>query len=300
MLPSLARLADLVHRVQAHAPALWRADAGGFRALCPVSEATAAWVRRDAARAPAPWQLMIRPDVGLEAGADGGLEPVLFETNATGLAGLYNHAAGVRILRAEVFPRVYTAREARALADPPDLLALVVRWVRAAARRAGRRRLRGVAFVEDALPFDGYSEVPRLVAAFRAAGIPAARGTVTDLRRTRSGLRFRDRAGRRRLPRPRASRTSGRRRRAGGSPAFLDRFDAGATLPGVSGEFSQKALLECMGRPELASLFTPAERRFLRRTVPWTRVLGARVTEDPGRPAGSTFRSSCAGRGSGS
>ena len=133
---------------QVHAPALWRADAGGFRALCPVSEATAAWVRRDRGAAPAPWQLVIRPDVGLEAGADGGLEPVLFETNATGLAGLYNHAAGVRILRTEVFPRVYTDREARALVDPPDLLALVVRWVKAAAaaRRAAppaRGRVRG-------------------------------------------------------------------------------------------------------------------------------------------------------------
>src|SRR5262245_18558869 len=48
MLPSLARLAALVHRLQVHAPALWRADAGSFRALCPVSDATAAWVLRDA------------------------------------------------------------------------------------------------------------------------------------------------------------------------------------------------------------------------------------------------------------
>lgn len=277
-LPGLARLADLVHRVQVHAPALWRADVGGFRGLCPVSEATAAWVARDSARAAAPWQLMIRPDVGLEAGPNGALEPVLFETNATGLAGLYNHAAGVRILRAEVFPRVYTAREARALADPPDLLALVVRWVQAAARSLGRRRLRGVAFVEDALPADGYSEVPRLVAAFRVAGIPAEQGTATELRRTRAGVRLRDVAvdvvyrdlGLEDIGTP-AGRALG---------GFLDRFDAGAALPGVAGEFSQKGLLECMGRPELAPLFTPAERRLLRRAVPWTRVLGARLTDD--------------------
>ncbi len=279
MLPSLARLADLVHRVQAHAPALWRADAGDFRALCPVSDTTAAWVSRDAARRPAPWQLMIRPDIGLEADTRGALTPVLFETNATGLAGLYNHAAGVRILRAEVFPRVYTAREARALTDPPDLLALVVRWVRAAARHAGRR-LRGIAFVEDVLPLDGYSEVPRLVATFRAAGIPAVQGTVGDLRRTRSGLRCRDLAvdfvyrdlGLEDIGRPTRPAVA----------SFLECFDAGAAVPGVAGEFSQKALLECMGRPELASLFSPSERRLLRRVVPWTRVLGARRTEDPG------------------
>ena len=202
-----------------------------------MSEATAAWVVRDSARPPAPWQLMIRPDVGLEARANGALAPVLFETNATALAGLYNHAAGIVSAR-EVFPRVYTTREAQALADPPDLLALVVRWVQAAARQLGRRRLRGVAFVEDSAPVDGYSEVPRLVAAFLDAGIPAQRGTVADLRRARGGVRLRD------MPVDVVYRDvaledlgtpAGR-----GLDSFLDRFDAGATLPGVAGEFSQK------------------------------------------------------------
>jgi hypothetical protein len=278
-LPALERLADLVHRAQAHAPALWRANAGEMRRLCPITGTTATWVRRDPARTPAPWQLMIRPDVGLEARAGGALAPVLFETNATGLAGLYNHAAGVRILRTEVFPRVYEPDEARRLADPPDLLALVVRWARAAGRRLGRRRLRGVAFVEDVLPVDGYSEVPRLVAAFRAAGVPAAQGAPWQLRRTRSGVRLGDLDADvvyRDLALEDAGRPTDRR-----LAAFVERFDAGAVVPGVAGEFSQKGLLECLGRPEMAPLFTAGERRFLRATVPWTRVLGARVTEDP-------------------
>jgi hypothetical protein len=132
--------------------------------------------------------------------------------------------------------------------------------------------------VEDALPVDGYSEVPRLVAAFRAAGIPAEQGTAAELRRARDGVRLHDVAvdvvyrdlGLEDIGTP-AGRALG---------GFLDRFDAGAALPGVAGEFGQKGLLECMGRPELAPLFTPAERRLLRRAVPWTRVLGARLTED--------------------
>src|SRR5262245_21992096 len=61
VVPGLARLAALVHRLQAHAPALWRADVDGFRQLCPLSDATAAWVTHEAARGIAPWQLMIRP-----------------------------------------------------------------------------------------------------------------------------------------------------------------------------------------------------------------------------------------------
>jgi hypothetical protein len=277
--PDLRRLAALVHRLQSHAPVLWRENAAGFRDLCPVSETTAGWLARDARRDPAPWQLMIRPDVGLESRPGGGLQPVLFETNATGLAGLYNHAAGVRILRAEVFPRVFSAGEARALGDPPDLLALVVRWVTAAARRLGRRRLRGVAFVEEGGLLDGYSEVPRLVAAFREAGIRAVRGTAHELRRGRDGVRLRDVAvdivyrdlALEDLGPP------GRR----GLDGFRDHFDAGATLPGIAGEFAQKGLLECALRPEVTRLFTPVERRLLRRAVPWTRVLGARRTEDP-------------------
>jgi hypothetical protein len=277
-LPGLARLADLVHRMQVHAPGLWLDDIGGFRGLCPVSDAAAAWIARDRARGPVPWQLMIRPDVGLEARSPGTLEPVLYETNSTALAGLYNHAAGVRILRAEVFPRIFTAREASRLADPPDLLALVVRWVRVAARRLGRRRLGGVAFVEDTAPVDGYSEVPRLVAAFRSAGIRAEQGTVRELRTGRHGVRLRDLPvdlvyrdlGLEDLGQPTARNLDG----------FLDRFDAGAAVPGVAAEFGQKGLLECLVRPEFAALFTPSERRLLRRAVPWTRVLGARASED--------------------
>lgn len=279
-MPGLARLAALVHRLQALAPTLWRADAADFRALCPVSEPTARWLARDGTRGAAPWQLMIRPDVGLEAQPGGALQPVLFETNATALAGLYNHAAGVRILRAEVFPRVYRETEAAALADPPDLLALVVRWVQAAARRLGSRRLRGVAFVEDTALVDGYSEVPRLVAAFRAAGVPAARGVPADLRLARGGVRLRDLAVDV-VYRDLALEDLGVPETAGTLRGFLERFDAGAVLPGVAGEFSQKGLLEYLVRPEAGRLFSAGERRFLGRVVPWTRVLGARGTEDP-------------------
>ena len=220
-----------------------------------MSERTAEWLACDPVDDPAPWRLMIRPDVGLERRPDGSLQPVLFETNATGLAGLYNHAAGVRILRTEVFPRVYDDAEARALADPPDLLALVVRWIQRATRWLGRRRLRGVAFIEEAAPLDGYSEVPRLVAAVRAAGLAAERGTAADLRVTRGGVRLRNMAVDV-VYRDLALEDVGAPVRPRALAGFRDRFDAGAVLPGVAGEFSQKGLLEYLGRPEAARLFT--------------------------------------------
>jgi hypothetical protein len=281
-IPTLGRLAAAVHRLQAAAPALYRADVGGFRALCPVSEATDRWLEREPAEV-APWRLMIRPDVGLEpTGARAAPVPILFETNSTALAGLYNHAAGVRILRREVFPRILTRAERRRLGDPPDLLALTVRWVRRAARRLGRARLRGVAFVEEAGPVAGYSEVPRLVRAFRDHGIRAVHGPPQALRLRRGtvwlgdtevDVIYRDLAAEDLGAPP----PDGSSRLAG----FRAALAAGAVLPGLAGEFSHKGLLECLTAPGFARLFTAAERRLLARAVPWTRVLGARRTTDP-------------------
>lgn len=279
LLPTLERLADCVHRLQARAPELYRADAFDFRALCPIGETTARWLAWDAGAAD-PGALMIRPDVGLEA-VGPQAQPVLFETNATGLAGLYNHAAGAAILRREVFPRLLTAAEQGRLEDPPDLLALVYRWVTRAARRLGRRRLRGVAFIEEAAPLAGYSELPRLVLAFQARGVRAACGTPDQLRRTRAGVFLRDcpvDLVYRDLAYADLGPPSARGRGAG---AVIALAGAGAVLPSLAGEFAHKGLLEALVRPEYRRLFTPAERRLLEAAVPWTRVLAARFTDGP-------------------
>lgn len=281
LLPDLERLADCVHRFQACTPELYRAGVGDFRALCPVPERTERWLLRGGRPAEA-WALMIRPDVGLDAGEGRApARPILFETNATGLAGLYNHAAGAAILKREVFPRLFTPVERRRLGDPPDLLALTFRWVVRAARRLGRRRLRGVAFIEEAAPLAGYSELPRLVLAFEARGVRAAHGTPAELRRTRTGvfmrdlpvdLVYRDFAFEDLAPPPE------RGRRVDAVAALAAE---GAVLPGLAGEFSHKGLLEALLRPESRRLFSPAEQRLLRAAVPWTRVLTTRFTDRP-------------------
>jgi hypothetical protein len=272
LMPVLERLADCVHRLQTLAPGLYREARGDFRALCPLPESAARWLPPDGAAA-APWALMIRPDVGLTDGPRP--RPTLFETNATALAGLYNHTAGVTILQREVFPRLLTVAERAALADPPDLLALTVRWVLGAARRLGGRRGLGVAFLEDAAPVAGYSEVPRLVQAFARHGIRVAHGTPEELRVVRGEVYLRDvRVGI-------AYRDVGfedlapSRRLAG----FQHLHARGALVPDAGGEFGHKGLLECLTRADFRRLFTPAERRLLAACVPWTRVLGARTTE---------------------
>jgi hypothetical protein len=52
-------------------------------------------------------------------------------------------------------------------------------------------------------------------------------------------------------------------------------------VPDPAGEFGHKGLLECLTGPAYAALFNSAERRLLRRCVPWTRVLGGRRVEGP-------------------
>jgi hypothetical protein len=226
---------------------------------------------------------MIRPDVGLAAvpTAPGAARPVLFETNATALAGLYNHAAGVAILEAEVFPRLLSPVERGRLTGPPDLLALTVRWVLRASRRLGAPRPLGVAFLEDSAPVAGYSEIPRLMHAFRAHGVRAAHGTPEDLVLRRravylAGVRvdvaYRD-LGYEDLGPPPV-----RGRRLAGFRALAER---GAVVPGFAGEFGHKGLLECLTDPDYARLFGAAERRLLAACVPWTRVLGPRFTTAP-------------------
>jgi hypothetical protein len=283
LVPTLARLADCVHRFQAEAPRLYHLDAPGFRACCPLREPSRRWLDARAAR-PRPWTLMIRPDVGLDAvaTAPGGARPVLFETNATALAGLYNHAAGVEILEAEVFRRLLAPAERRRLRRPPDLLALTVRWVVRAARRLGCRGALGVAFLEDAGPVAGYSEIPRLMRAFRARGVRVAHGTPGDLtvrrgavylKGVRVDIAYRDLGYDDVGPPP----GDGDRRLTG----FRLLGERGAIVPGFAGEFGHKGLLECLTDPAYAYLFTPAERRLLAACVPWTRVLAPRLTTDP-------------------
>jgi hypothetical protein len=283
LLPALARLADLVHRFQTQAPTLYRQNVSDFRALCPLSDVTAAWLFRfDLPERR--WRLMIRPDVGLtgRSGGSSAMAPILFETNATALAGLYNHAAGVRILKQEVFPRLYSDAERRQLEDPPDLLALTVRWVLRAVRRLGRHRLSGVAFVDDRTPVTGYSELPRLVQAFASHGVRAVHGAPDELRLRRGAAHLGD-APVDVVYRDLAFEELGLPPARPGAPlaGFLERLRAGAVLPGLAGEFGHKGLLEALVRPEYQRLFSPSERRLLRAAVPWTRVLSARFTEDP-------------------
>ena len=298
MLPSLARLADLVHRVQAHAPALWRADAGGFRALCPVSDTTAAWLQRDAARPPAPWELLIRPDVGLEAGARGGLDAGALRDQRDrprrplqprggrpdparrGLPARVHGAGGARSHRSARSPRPRGAlgargRPARGPAAPAGGR---VRGGCPAARRLqrGAAPRRGLPRGGDPRrPGDGGRSAPHPER--RALPRPHGRHGLPGPRAR--GHRAADAAGARRLPRP----LRRRRERAG---------RIGRVRPQGAARVHRAA----RARAPVHAGGAPA--------APPGRALDPRARSaahgGPGRSARSTSRSSCAGPGSAS
>jgi hypothetical protein len=286
-LPALRRLAATVHGFQAEAPDLYRAGRLEFRRICPLDPTTEAWLHHDGqsarGRRAGGGDLMIRLDVGL--GADG--SAVLYESNSTALAGLFNHTTGVEILSRVVLPRLFSPAERRGLKAPPDLLALTLRWVAGAAHRRGlgRGRRPGVAFVEPSGPGDGYSELPAIARYFAAQG---ARARVGD---------------------PRALRVRGERVLLGAVPVdlayrdvnfadlgpppvtgrelagFMELLRRRAVIPGMAGEFDHKGLLECLTSPAYRRFFGGRARQVLARCVPWTRVLWERTTEglDGGR-----------------
>jgi hypothetical protein len=278
LVPRLASLASSVHRFQARAPELYREGISDFRTICPLDRTTEAWLFRYAGPV-SDGDLMIRLDVGLTT--DG--RPVLYETNSTALAGLFNHTTGVRILRRVVFPRIFTPAELRGLEDPPDLLAFVFQWVMDAGKRLGLRSRRrpGVAFVEPSGPADGYSEIPQIARYFSERGVRAACGAPEQFRLTGRGVFLRD------MPvdlvyRDVAFKDLGDPPRSGRRLAgFVELLRRRALVPGFSGEFDHKGLLECLTSDAYRRFFRAREVRVFKASVLWTRVLWERKTESP-------------------
>ena len=76
-------------------------------------------------------------------------------------------------------------------------------------------------------------------------------------------------------------------RRLGG---FVELLTRGAVIPGFSGEFDQKGLLECLTSEAYRRFFSAQDRRLLARCVPWTRVLWERRTASPSGAPVDLFR----------
>jgi len=204
----------------------------------------------------------------------------MLEPNAVGVGGVhYAPTAGSVILHVfgDLLAAAYPGRRVVALPDPRRLL---IEELEAVGRQRGRR-LRGLALIENTDYTTGTDEFGSLARYFNHHGLKAV---VAD---------------------PRDVRVRGGRVMAKGAEIdfcyrdcelgeFLEMEDDGHRLNGmrevvrqgrlVSGllwEFDQKSCWELFSDPTHAHFFTPAQRRFFRAHVPWTRLVRETYTTDP-------------------
>ncbi|MBI4051676.1 MAG: hypothetical protein HY400_04145 [Elusimicrobia bacterium] len=265
-------LVSAVYRFQLKIPELYRWDAYDLRKICHLGPVSESWFQKLIPFPLGRQHLLIRVDVGLRAGNQ---EPVLYETNATALGGLYLHCMGVRVLERFVFKILGLGTASLGLKPPPDLMDYIWRWM-------GEPEGIPIAFVED-LPFnDSYSEVPQILECFRRKGAKAYHGHPRQIRLKDSrtllhgksvGLVYRD------MPFKDMARLSrdGNRRYAG----LLELLSRGSSFPGLTGEFDHKGILECFTSKMYQPLFSRQEAALFKKYVPWTRVLWERKTESP-------------------
>lgn len=263
-LKEVSALTRAVFRFQKRLPLLLRQDFPGLSRICPLEPRAREWLDVLPARRSEP--LLIRLDFGL--GEQG---PVLFETNATALAGFHYHPAGVRLLKSLILPGFGSDA---ALSDPPDLSAFLRRWIK---RHSGGARR--VGFVEDPPFGPGDTEMPEVARVLRRDGLAATWGEPCEIRRGRGGYRLRGK------PVDWLYRDIPFKEMGSPSQPNLRDFRAllaeGRSGPGTAAEFDHKGLLECFTSKEFSVLFTRAELREFSRLVPWTRSLYQRRTLGP-------------------
>lgn len=263
-LEDVSALTRAVFRFQKRLPGLLREGHPGLSRIGVLEPRAREWLAVLPARRREP--LLIRLDFGLSEQG-----PVLFETNATALAGFHYHPAGVGLLKSLILPQFGPERPLR---DPPDLSAFLRGWMQ---RHSGGAR--GVGFVEDAPFGPGDTEMPEVARALRRQGLSAVWGEPRQVERGRGGFRlcgkpvdwiYRD------IPFKELQSPSHPSLRG-----FREMLTEGLYGPGTAAEYDHKGLLECFTSEEFSGLFTPDERRAFRRHVPWTRVVCERRTSGP-------------------
>jgi len=190
---------------------------------------------------------------------------VLFETNAVGLAGMFNHDFAVQLVTEHVLSKIDAQ-----LHHPPSLIRLMNLWL---ADRVDCGQSLRIGFLEDS-DFMNKSELFHAAADAKNMGINAVVGHADQLK---SGfvldgapidvllrdVPFRD------LP-------AGPKK----YPVLLQAINDGLVIPSTSAEFGHKGILECLTSPQFER-FIPAEDRAFLKAVPWTRVICERETELP-------------------
>ena len=267
----LRSLTRAVFRFQSRAPELYRGNVRGFADLIRLERRTRAWF--DATCGPATTStLLIRPDFGM-AFSGRGLKPVLYESNSLMLGSLYLQPVTQRIVETCALGG-RSGRQSLGLTAPPDLLALLGRWLAAGRGRGPRGGL--LALLENLPPGGGFSELPEITRSLAGAGGGAAHADPRRLELRRGEVLWKGK------PVAYAYRDFSFEDVGGPDNARMKPFRAlwerGVVAPGFAADFDQKGILECFTSEAFDGLFTREEARLFREHVLWTRVVGERRT----------------------
>ena len=237
------------------------------RALLPVTRAEERWIALSppGSLVAACWDMNIDP-------RDGGARTArLFEMNGCAVGGIHYATVCAEIARTHLAPR---------LAIPPSMREA---WLELLQARRARPR---IAWLEDRTWTAGITEGPTLCAYLRERGWSAVVADPRDLRFRRGVLHAGDQpvdVVYRGIELADLVAIEAEERRP--LAALRQAARRGLVLSSFQGDLDHKSLLEIFSSPRFARLFTPAQRRDFRAHVPWTRLLGARASEDAdGRP----------------
>lgn len=272
IIPKFKSLAKAVYKFQLKLPNLYEQNTNNIQELLPLDEQTKYWLRFYQSESQNK-KLLIRLDLGFGISKNKSLYPIIFENNSVALAGLYNHSIGVDLLKSLIFSLVFSPKERQSIQDPPDLLDFVYKWV-----MNGNRSKPNVAFVESFPIEKNYGEIPRITENFFQRGIKTSYGHPIHLKikgkkvvlgNTSVDFVYRDLAYRH-------LRSTAKEDLRG----FKTLLKQSKVAPGFSAEFSHKGILECFTSRRYHKFFTQKERKLFKVSVPWTRVIWDRRTED--------------------
>ena len=207
----------------------------------------------------------------------------MLEPNAVGVGGVHYAPTGCSISLDVVGDLLLRALPGRPITATPDPRQLLVDELHAVARRL-RRRLRGVALIENTDFTTGTDEFQELARYLIGRGFTAVVADPRELRevrgqlvagRTPVDLLYRDSELAEFIEMERTGRRLSAMRRA---------IQQGRLVSGLTWEFDQKSAWEIFTDAAYARYFTASQRRLFREHLLWTRLVrDARVSDAAGR-----------------
>jgi len=269
-------LADALMRL----PSLYARDPA-VRAVLPFDETQQSWLRLAAAPRSRPYAVLGRLDsTATFAHANWRRTFQMLEPNAVGVGGVYYAptACGIIVdVLGDLLRRAYPRHRIGPAPDPRHLLS---RELAAVAKRMGSA-VRRVALLENRDYTTGTDEFRHLAHELDAWGLQAIVVDPRDVRLAHGHLTAKGRPVDfiyRDCELSEFIEIEEAGHRVDGMRAAIQQ---GRLISGLLWEFDQKSCWDVFTDPDHAHYFTPAQRRFFRAHVPWTRLVRDAVVTDP-------------------